>query len=52
MPKNWEQRQKKLEKRRNLDMVVTNRSIKTVLLPTINKKAQEARDKRRAKTTG
>ena len=27
MPRNWEQRDKKLRKRRNADMVVTNRSI-------------------------
>ncbi len=27
MPRNWEQRDKKLRKRRNLDMVVSNRSI-------------------------
>lgn len=27
MPKNYEQRDKKLRKRRNADMVVTNRSI-------------------------
>jgi hypothetical protein len=27
MPKNWEQRDKKLRKRRSLDMVVSNRSI-------------------------
>ena len=27
MPRNWEQRDKKLRKRRDLDMVVSNRSI-------------------------
>ncbi len=27
MPRNWEQRDKKLRKRRSLDMVVSNRSI-------------------------
>lgn len=27
MPKNWEHRDKKLRKRRNADMVVSNRSI-------------------------
>lgn len=27
MPRNWEQRDKKLRKRRNLDMVVSNRGI-------------------------
>lgn len=27
MPRNWEQRDKKLRKRRNADMVVSNRSI-------------------------
>lgn len=39
----WERRERKLRKRRSLDMVVTNRSIKTVVLPVIGKKAKEAK---------
>lgn len=38
----WERRERKLRKRRSADMVVSNRSIKTVILPAIGKAAQEA----------
>jgi hypothetical protein len=44
MPKNWEAREKKLQ-RRKTGMVVTNRSIKSVILPVIAKKAQAAKGK-------
>jgi hypothetical protein len=45
----WERRERKLRKRRSQDMVVSNRSLKTVILPTIGKKAQEVKRDRRAK---
>lgn len=37
----WERRERKLRKRKSMDMVVTNRSIKTVILPTIGKAAEK-----------
>lgn len=39
MPKNWEAREKKLD-RRKTGMIVSNRSLKSVILPVIAKKAQ------------
>lgn len=44
MPKNWQAREKKLDKRKN-GMIVSNRSIKSVVLPVIAKKAQAAEKK-------
>lgn len=44
MPKNWQAREKKLEKRKH-GMIVTNRSLKSVILPVIAKKATEAKKK-------
>jgi hypothetical protein len=41
MPKNWEAREKKLAKKKT-GMVVSNRSIKTVILPMIGKRAEQA----------
>lgn len=41
MPKKWEQRDRKLRKRRSLDMVVSGRSTKSVLLPLLGKKAKK-----------
>lgn len=38
----WERRERKLRKRKSMDMVVSNRSIKTVVLATIGKKAKES----------
>jgi hypothetical protein len=42
MPKNWEAREKKLDKRKH-GMVVTNRSMKTVILPMLGKRAEQAK---------
>lgn len=44
MPKNWKARDKKLERRRNGKMLVTNRSI-FVIQAVIAKKGKEAKDK-------
>lgn len=44
MPKNWEAREKKLD-RRKTGMIVSNRSMKSVILPVIAKKAQAAEKK-------
>lgn len=43
MPKNWKARETKLSKRRH-GMIVSNRSLKSVILPVIAKKAQEAKN--------
>lgn len=39
MPKNWEARERKQNKKKT-GMVVTNRSLKSVILPVIAKKAK------------
>lgn len=44
----WERRERKLRKRRSQDMVVSNRSIKTVLLPALGKQKEgEKRERKR-----
>jgi hypothetical protein len=45
----WERRERKLRKRRSQDMVVSNRSLKTVILPAIGKAAKEAKRGRKAR---
>jgi hypothetical protein len=44
MPKNWQAREKKLDRRKN-GMIVSNRSMKSVILPVIAKKATEGKKK-------
>lgn len=41
----WERRDRKLAKRRSLKMVVSNRSLKTTILPMLGKRAQQAKTK-------
>lgn len=48
----WERRERKLRKRRSQDMVVSNRSIKTVILPTIGKKAENTKEGKRDRKRG
>lgn len=38
----WERRDRKLAKRRSLSMVVSNRGLKTTILPMLGKRAQQA----------
>jgi len=47
VPKDWEARDRKLRKRRNADMVVTNRSIRDTILPLIGRRAKEVTDKQK-----
>jgi hypothetical protein len=47
MEEKWDRRDRKLRKRRSLDMVVSGRSTKTVLLQVIGKKAKEKRSEHR-----
>jgi hypothetical protein len=46
MPKNWEQRDKKLNKRKSM-MKLNSRGLITVTLPTLAKKAQQAKENSR-----
>jgi hypothetical protein len=41
----WERRDRKLAKRRSLKMVVSNRGLKTTILPMLGKRAQQAKPK-------
>lgn len=45
MPKNWEQREKKLARRKDA-MKVNSRGLITVIQPIIAKKGREAKEKR------
>lgn len=40
----WEARDRKLRKRRSLAMVVKGRSLKTVVVPAIEKRANKAKE--------
>lgn len=42
MEERWDRRDRKLRKRRALSMVVSNRSMKTVILPMLGKRAAKA----------